>query len=282
MVEAKDILPQYWIGDELGRGARSIVYEVKRRDDGERLAAKFVAVREPADVGIVRHLENEYRILKLLHRRPGPADDLIVKPVELLKARRWFKTRAACHLMEFAPGKSLAQCREHSLGDTLKVFCQICVALEHIHSAGYVHADLKPHNIMVDDRGKVKLIDFGFTLPAGTQTTGLKGSWGYLAPEQAGGTLNDRTDVFNLGGAMYWALTGQNLPSIVPDGDTGIDAYVPRKIRLTPPANYDPDMPIDLSDTVVRCCHYKDHKRPSTEEVHAFLKDLLLRLRLSQ
>ncbi|MDP6491233.1 MAG: hypothetical protein QGG69_05645, partial [Kiritimatiellia bacterium] len=104
MVSLKEILPAYWIGEEIGHGARSVVHEVKRKSDGQRFAAKFVPVREDADLEIIRHLENEHEILKALHTEASPGARLIVEPVEMLTVRRWFKTLAACHVMEYAPG----------------------------------------------------------------------------------------------------------------------------------------------------------------------------------
>lgn len=280
MVSLKEILPAYWIGEEIGHGARSVVHEVKRKSDGQRFAAKFVPVREDADLEIIRHLENEHEILKALHTEASPGARLIVEPVELLTVRRWFKTQAACHVMEYAPGRTLAEYHDYTLTPTLKIFEQVCVVLAHVHDAGYVHADLKPNNIMVDAGSGVKLIDFGFALPTGTALRGIKGSWGYLAPEQTGGTLNTRTDVFNLGAIMYWVFTGENLPNII--DDSGANGFVPRKFRLTPPAHLNPDVPADLSDHILRCCEYKASRRPSVTEVRTFLADLLLRLRLTQ
>ncbi len=109
---------------------------------------------------------------------------------------------------------------------------------------------------------------------------GFKGTWGYLAPEQAGGRLSLRTDVFNLGGAMYWVFTGEKLPSIVPDGSEK-GGFVPdQKLQLVPPSRLRADLPAELSDMILRCCALDESQRPAISEVRTFLEDLLLRREL--
>ena len=280
MITPQDALPTYWVGKQIGQGARSLIYKVSRRTDGEVFAAKFVAVREPDDLRIVGHLENEYRVLSRLHGGEGLSAELIVRPVELCRVRKLFQTRAACLIMEYVAGESIAERSDYPLAQMLDIFQQVCAALEHIHSAELVHADLKPNNILVQKDMRVKLIDFGFTLPVGTKLHGYKGTWGYLAPEQAGGQLSLRTDVFNLGAVMYQVFTGQKLPSILPAGSerTGFVPY--DKLVLTPPSQIRADLPADLSDLIMRCCALREHRRPTVEEARRSLKDLLLRLEL--
>ena len=100
----------------------------------------------------------------------------------------------------------------------------------------------------------MKIIDFGFAAPIGTQLAGAKGTFGYLAPEQAGGRLTEKTDVFNLGAALYWTLTGQNLPSISPGQHEAV-GYIPSdRVIITPPNQLNPKVPAELSDMVLRCC----------------------------
>ena len=124
------------------------------------------------------------------------------------------------------------------------------------------------------------MIDFGFTLPIGTQLRGYKGTWGYLAPEQAGGKLSLCTDVFNLGAVMYQVFTGHKLPSIVPNGSEQIGFVPSDELALTPPVRLRPDLPTDLSDLILRCCALHEHERPTVEEVRRFLEDMQLRIEL--
>jgi len=278
MDEVNEHLKGYRVGRPIGRGARSVVYEVWRKGDERRLAAKYVAVREEADRNIVRHLENEYRVLCRLHEGgDGKSTQGIVQPVELRKIRRFFKLRAACLILEWVEGKSLADVRDYRLGDLVSIFEQVCDSLMHVHRKGLVHADLKPDNIVVGPALCVKLIDFGFAAPIGRKLRGLKGTWGYLAPEQAGGELSAQTDVFNLGAAMYWVFTGDKLPAIVPQGGDRRGFMPAGDLPLTPPRKLRPELPGELSELIMRCCEANPAERPAMGAVKRMLHNLSLR-----
>jgi len=280
MVDPKEILKDYWLGKQIGKGARSAIYAVKRRRDGKPFAVKFVQVRSEDDLRIVSHLENEFRVLTTLHERPSEATAIIVRPEEFKKVRRFFKTLAAYLVMDYLRGRSLAAYWDYSLEDTMRIFSQVCTALLHIHALGFVHADFKPDNILVDKDLSVKLIDFGFAAPIGTRLSGFKGTWGYVAPEQAGGRLSERTDVFNLGAAMYWGFTGEKVPSIAPHESESMGFVPDERIELTPPSQTNPQIPAELSDLILQCCSLDEHKRPGVKKVKQVLDDMLLRMEM--
>jgi len=279
-MQLQEVLKDYWVGKRLGGGARSEVYEVKRKSDGQPFVAKFVTVRTEDDLRIVGHLENEWRVLTALHaeKMKSGALDLTVRPVDFKKIKGLMKVRCAYLILERAVGRSLFEHRDYDLGAVLAIFRQVCLVLEHMHHVGFVHADLKPQNILVDEALKVKLIDFGFAAPIGAALSSYKGTFGYLAPEQAGGRLSEKTDVFNLGAALYWVLTGQNLPSILP-GEHEARGYVPdQQVTITPPSRVNPSVPQELSDMVLRCCLPNEHERPTVRELKQYLHGLHLRL----
>jgi serine/threonine protein kinase len=273
----EDLLEGYWVGKRLGTGARSEIYAVKRKRDGYIFAAKFINVRTAEDQRIVGHLENEFTVLQALHNPKQQASEFIIFPVEFRKVKSMFKVRAAYLVMERAHGHSLFDKRDYVLDDVLTIFRQACHALQHIHNVGYVHADLKPQQILVDELKMIKMIDFGFAVPIGAKLDVSKGTFGYLAPEQAGGRLTAKTDIFNLGGALYWVLTGQNLPSIMP-GQHERSGFVPgQKINILPPSRINPNVPDELSDMVLRCCSADEHERPTALELKRYLHGLALR-----
>ena len=282
MVEMRDVLKDYWIGEQLGTGARSVIHEVERKSDGEKFAVKFVNVRSDEDLQIIRHLENEHKVLMDVHSKGGEGAEFIVRALEFQKIKKFFKVKAAYLIQERARGVDLAHEWKYPLENTINIFIQACRALEALHKVGYVHADLKPDNILVDDQFGVKLIDFGFAAPIGQKISGFKGTWGYVAPEQAGGRITGRTDVFNLGAALYWVLTGEMIPSIMPE-DRARGGFVPdEQIELTPPSRVNPEVPEDLSDVVVQCCAVEDLKRPSMTELRRFLYGLVLRMEMAK
>ncbi len=274
----QDVLKDYWVGKRLGIGARSEVYEVKRKSDGELFAAKFIPVRNEEDLRVIGHLENEFRVLTAIQEGRTSGIGIAVQAVEFRKVKRLFKVRAAYLVMERLRGRALSEQRDYELDAVLTVFRQVCLGLENAHRAGYIHADLKPQNILVGEHLDVKLIDFGFAAPIGSELSSAKGTFGYLAPEQAGGRLTEKTDVFNLGAALYWVLTGQNIPSIMP-GEHQAAGFVPtEQVNIPPPSQIDPQVPQELSDMVLRCCRPKEHDRPTVRELKQYLHGLQLRL----
>jgi serine/threonine protein kinase/Tol biopolymer transport system component len=134
--------------------------------------------------------------------------------------------------MEHIAGKTLHKLsRRLPLRELLPILIQIADALAAAHAAGIVHRDLKPGNIMVNSRGRVKVLDFGIAKfkPAGalgdhatetiTQAGMVIGSVPYMSPEHAEGkTVDARSDIFSFGCVFYELLTGQRAF----EGDTGV------------------------------------------------------------
>ena len=129
-------------------------------------------------------------------------------------------------VMEYVPGTDLKSMieREGALSSctVAEIGEQVCAALSVAHGYGIIHRDIKPHNIMVQADGAVKLMDFGIARAGPsmkTQTGTVLGTAQYLSPEAALGTpLTPASDLYSLGVVLYEAATGR-----VPfDGDTPV------------------------------------------------------------
>jgi serine/threonine protein kinase/Flp pilus assembly protein TadD len=95
----------------------------------------------------------------------------------------------------------------------IEIAHQLCNGLAAAHAQGVLHRDLKPGNVLIDDRGAVRITDFGIALPrVDAAMHHLTGTPGYMAPEQraSGTTLSEQTDVYALGIVLYEMLVGQH------------------------------------------------------------------------
>lgn len=271
-------LDGYAIGKRIGRGARSVICEIRRNRDGRKFAAKCIHLQNDKDKKALRHLESENKVLKDLHSHQKVPRQ-VVRRVEFVRVRKFFRLEGACLILELIPGLDLQRNAHYSLEKKIDITGQVCKALEFIHQQGYIHGDVKPDNILVDGQGRARLIDFGFAAPIGSDIEGMKGTWGFMAPEQSGGTLEPETDVYNLGAAMYWLFTGENLPYVIPKGkDMG---GLSGQIDPTPPHHLNPEVPGPLSELIMHCCDHEAAGRPTLTQVSNRLHDIALRLQLN-
>jgi serine/threonine-protein kinase len=116
--------------------------------------------------------------------------------------------------MEFVDGDAITTCcanRRLGVEDRIRLYVEVCRAVEAAHQHLIVHRDLKPSNILVSRDGRVKLVDFGIAKPldrdafrTATQTGGHPMTPEYAAPEHIrGGAITVMTDVYGLGVVLY-------------------------------------------------------------------------------
>jgi serine/threonine-protein kinase len=131
---------------------------------------------------------------------------------------------------------------------------------------GYVHCDLKPNNILIDDKGRVKVIDLGQAAKTGTIKSRIQGTPDYIAPEQvARRPISVQTDVFNLGATLYWALTGKVIPTLYTVNKKGENSFL-LDTRINTPMDLNPKVPLALSKLVMDSIATKPQNRPADME----------------
>jgi serine/threonine-protein kinase len=255
---ANDFLSGYKSVGQLGVGARSTITHVIRVTTGQSFALKRVVRRSPEDDRFIEQAETEYEVASRLDHA------LLRKSFEIHRIRRWFKTQELLILMEHVNGGTLEDGRPTELEKVMGLFDVVATGLGAMHAAGFVHADIKPNNILLTDRGEVKIIDFGQSCPIGHKKSRIQGTPDYIAPEQLQKMpLDERTDVFNLGATLYWALTNQTFATDMVQAPAG--SHRIQGVRKTP-REMDPSIPATLSALVMDCCASSPGNRPTSME----------------
>ena len=181
-------------------------------------------------------------------------------------------------VMEYVKGKTLKQIIKErgplNPEETINFAKQISLALHHAHSNHIVHRDIKPHNILVTDDGRVKVTDFGIaravTSSTVTNTGSVIGSVHYFSPEQArGGYTDEKSDIYSLGIVMYEMATGR-LPF---DGESPISIALKHIHEdVMPPTFVNENIPKALEDIIMKSVQKDQMKRyGNTKEI---LEDL--------
>ncbi len=255
----KDILNigGFTIIRRLGNGARSTIYEAKDEKDGSLIALKRIIVERPEDMRVIEQTETEYQIA---HRIDHP---YIRKCFKIKKIKNMFKIKELLLSMELFDGKTLEDSSTLSLGDVLLIFRMVASGLHAMHQHGFVHCDMKPNNIMLNQSGVIKIIDLGQSCKIGTTKARIQGTPDYIAPEQVKRKpLGPKTDIFNLGATMYWALTGKNVPTLIPKAQSSLGMPEPPR-ECPPPNKLKSQIPTDVSDLVMQCVKDDPGDRPS-------------------
>lgn len=195
----------------LGEGAMGVVYEARQRHP-ERAVALKVVRGGAASASQRRRFEHESSALARL-QHPGIA--------QVYEAGIDRQGGAPYFAMELVRGQPLtARAAGLSIDQRVELLVQIAEAVQHAHQRGVVHRDLKPGNILVDEQGRPRVLDFGIarlTAEDGTATTmrtlpgQVVGTLAYMSPEQAAGDLeaiDARTDIYALGAVGYEMLCG--------------------------------------------------------------------------
>ena len=160
-------------------------------------------------------------------------------------------------VMELIDGISLKEYMEKkgvlNWKETLHFSLQIAKGLEHAHSRGIVHRDIKPHNVMVLKNGSVKVMDFGIARvmnKSNTLTKEALGSVHYISPEQAkGGHTDNRSDLYSLGVVMYEMMAGR--PPY--DGESAVSVAIQHiNGGAALPSAYNPNIPTGLEQIIMK------------------------------
>lgn len=207
---------RYEIIEKIGEGGMAVVYKAK-----DSLLDRYVAIKILKD-----EFASNKQFLEKFKREATAAASL--SDINIVNIYDIGSDKNVNYIvMEYIKGKTLKEIiKENGLikqDKAIKIAIQIGKALDCAHSHGIIHRDIKPHNIMINENGIIKVTDFGIAKAASnytiTNTKEVIGSAHYFSPEQARGSFVDfRTDIYSLGIVMYEMVTG----SLPYDGDSPV------------------------------------------------------------
>lgn len=257
MAKVHEILG-YEVLSSLGQGARSTIYAVQDKKN-HIFALKRVIKNGPEDQRYVDQAVLEHQIARKLDH---PS---IRKSFKLIRQRKVLRTTEVYVIMELVDGVTLENYQFNDMTDLCEIMQKVARGLGAFHEAGYVHADIKPNNIMVDENQVVKIIDFGQSCPIATIKPRIQGTPDYIAPEQvARKQITPQTDVFNLGATMYWLVTKKHIPTMMPKTDIAQNVQLRTHEKAVPPHELNPKVPPALSALIMGCIQPEVADRPSS------------------
>lgn len=245
MVARPKRLHKYELLEQVGHGGMGILYRAHDPDLDRVVAVKVLRGDFSVPDAEERFAREARALARLKHQN-------IVSVFDFGRAEdQWFL------VMEFVAGPTLADLIDGRtlpcLAARLGIFDQVCAAIAHAHDQGWIHRDLKPGNVMLDDDRLVKVLDFGLArqLDVGlTQNAAVIGSPNYMAPEQVrAGVVDRRTDIYSASAMLYELLTYQKPFA----GRTPAEAMA-AVLRHTPPppSSIDASLPQALDAIVQR------------------------------
>jgi serine/threonine protein kinase/sugar lactone lactonase YvrE len=256
------VLEKYEILEEVGRGGMGLVYRANDLRLGRVVALKELVLSQ-AIIG-----QEKDDIIARFKREAQTAANLNHPNVVTIfdvgeENNRHFIA------MEFLPGKTLqdylSEGHQYSMDELMDILMQISSGLEHAHSKGVVHRDVKPGNMKILDDKTVKIMDFGVARieSSSTQLTQdgtMLGTLGYISPEQLHNSkgVDTRADIFSFGAMMYEIFTNK-LPF---DGGT-VGSTILKIMTENPvlPRKINPEIPEMLENIIIKCLQKDPDKR---------------------
>jgi Protein kinase domain len=249
---------QYRIVGLLGRGGMGEVYRAEDLKLEQPVALKFLPESLAKDGAALARFHREVRIARQISHRN------VCRVYNIIEYQGWHFI-----LMEYVRGEELSSVLKRfgrlPADKALSVARQICAGLAAAHDVGVVHRDLKPGNIMIDEKGDVRITDFGLAglMEEFGAGAALEGTPEYMSPEQlAGGELTARSDIYSLGLVLYELFTGRKAFSAT----TLTDLLRLRQTESLPesPSSVVKDLDPLVERVIERCLAADPKDRPAT------------------
>ncbi len=243
---------RYRIVSLLGRGGMGEVYRAEDLRLGQAVAIKLMTASLPHEREDVRRFSIEVRLAR------GIAHPNVCRVFDIGDAEGWHYLS-----MEYVDGETLESLLRRigrlPAEKSLDIARQLCAGLAAAHDRGILHRDLKPANIMLDGRGRIRIMDFGLAVSAHEGAVSeIAGTPGYMAPEQLGrGPITERTDLYALGLILYETFAGHPLL---------VARTIEERLRLrsVPVPSFGPETDSQVAAIIRACLANDPNDRPKT------------------
>ena len=246
---------RYRIVSLLGRGGMGEVYRAEDLKLGQAVALKFVPEGLARSADRLARFHHEVRVA----RQVSHPNVCRVYDISEVDGQHFLS-------MEYVDGEDLASLLRRigrlPSDKATQLARQLCAGLAAAHDCGVLHGDLKPANVLIDGRGRVRIADFGLArlIDERHHRDVLAGTPAYMAPEQfAGEAASMRTDVYALGLVLYEMFTGEPAFTI-----SGADLFARGAAQLPPtrPSNLIPDLDPAIERVMLQCIEHDSTRRP--------------------
>ncbi len=259
---------RYLIQEVVGTGGMAVVYKAMDTQQNRTVAVKILRDECMKNEELVRRFKNESKAISVLDHKN------LVKVYDVSVSQN-----LQYIAMEYIDGITLKDYMKRkkqplSYKEIMHFIIQTLNALQHAHSKGIVHRDIKPQNIMLLSNGVIKVMDFGIARFSRsenhTMTDKAIGSVHYISPEQAKGDVTDhKADIYSVGVMLYEMLAGR-LPF---DGDSPVGVAIKQISDVaTPLKEINPNVPPALQSITERAMAKEPRERYQTAS--AMLADL--------
>ncbi len=261
------LLGDFRILKEIGRGGMGVVYEAEQRSLGRRVALKVLRYGAASDAEAMQRFEQEAKTVAALHHTN-------IVPIFAVGCEQGVHYYA----MQFIEGRSLASVAHEATSthkplaaaDVARWGFEAAEALAHAHQRGVIHRDVKPSNLLLDAEGRLWLTDFGLARRIDevtlTATGALLGTPRYMSPEQATAIqhpVDHRTDIYSLGASLYELAAGR--PVFDSDTPQGVFTQI-LTCEPVPPRKHRTDLPRDLETIILKCLSKEPSQRYSSAQ----------------
>ncbi len=265
MTSSQNFLGPYRLIRLIRSGRRSNVWEAQRSGENERVACKVVLEEYREDKTEIEQMRNEAMVGKEM------------ESPHVISIYEFVNHRTPFIVMQLFNAKNLKQEireRPHFVAVNIPAYIEKCaLGLEHLHSKGWLHCDVKPDNFLVNEQGTVKLIDFSIAKPIKGQGGGgllrllgrknlVQGTRSYMAPEQIlGKALKPTVDIYGFGCLLHELFAGKP-----PFTGVNSDELLMKHLRSVPPSLQALNRSVSepMAALVMRLLNKDPKKRPQT------------------